>query len=44
MKCIRLLSDGKLLRVPSFQALSMVESKLAVFISKEEYKAERGKK
>jgi hypothetical protein len=39
MKCIRLLSTGKLMRVPSFQALSMVESKLAVFISKEEYKA-----
>jgi hypothetical protein len=43
MKCIKTKS-GKIERLPDFQALALVERGLAAYVSKEEWKRERGKK
>jgi hypothetical protein len=43
MKCIKTKS-GKIMRLPDFQALALVERGLAVYVPKSEWKRERERK
>jgi len=44
MKCIKMKKDGKILRLPDFQAATYVEKNLASYIPKSEWKKEDAKK